>query len=89
MKTQLLGLPLIAASQAQKHVTHNEALQIIDRCMQMVWSEEKRPTDTYHFITDTNEYEIKVQPGWISFDNVERALLVFLNGEWQTLVKMP
>lgn len=28
--TPLLGLPLIAASQAQKHVTHNEALLLLD-----------------------------------------------------------
>ena len=30
-----LALPLIAASQAQKHVTHNEALEIIDAVLQL------------------------------------------------------
>jgi Protein of unknown function (DUF2793) len=29
-ETPLLGLPLIASSQAQKHVTHNEALKLLD-----------------------------------------------------------
>lgn len=34
--TARLGLPVIAPSQAQKHVTHNEALQILDRLSQLV-----------------------------------------------------
>ena len=34
--TPNLGLPLIAASQAQKHVTHNEALQLLDAAVQLV-----------------------------------------------------
>ena len=33
--TAFLGLPLIAADQAQKHVTHNEALQILDLAVQL------------------------------------------------------
>jgi Protein of unknown function (DUF2793) len=33
--TPLLALPYIAASQAQKHVTHNEALSLIDGLMQL------------------------------------------------------
>jgi hypothetical protein len=33
--TPLLGLPLIAAEQAQKHVTHNEALAILDAIVQL------------------------------------------------------
>lgn len=32
-ETPILGLPLIAAAQAQKHVTHNEAIDLIDRLM--------------------------------------------------------
>jgi hypothetical protein len=34
--TTRLGLPLIAAGQAQKHVTHNEALRILDSLVQAV-----------------------------------------------------
>src|SRR3954451_6678588 len=30
MPTSNLGLPLLAADQAQKHVTHNEALLLVD-----------------------------------------------------------
>ncbi len=33
--TARLGLPLLAAGQAQKHVTHNEALALIDALVQM------------------------------------------------------
>lgn len=33
--TPLLGLPLIAANQAQKHVTHNEALLLLDAAIQL------------------------------------------------------
>jgi hypothetical protein len=33
--TTNLGLPLIAASQAQKHVTHNEAVQLLDTVVQL------------------------------------------------------
>ena len=31
-----LNLPLLAPSQAQKHVTHNEALRILDTLTQLV-----------------------------------------------------
>lgn len=36
--TARLGLPVIAPSQAQKHVTHNEALQLLDTAVQLVLS---------------------------------------------------
>jgi hypothetical protein len=35
-ETTKLLLPFIAASQAQKHVTHNEALRLLDGLVQMV-----------------------------------------------------
>lgn len=40
--TPLLGLPLLAADQAQKHVTHNDALNLLDTrvgtWMRVVWT---------------------------------------------------
>ena len=33
--TPLLGLPYLDAAQAQKHVTHNEALRILDACVHL------------------------------------------------------
>ena len=35
LATALLGLPYIAAAQAQKHVTHNEALKRLDGLVQI------------------------------------------------------
>jgi hypothetical protein len=34
-KTTNLALPFIDAAQAQKHVTHNEALQLLDALVQL------------------------------------------------------
>ncbi len=40
--TTHLGLPLIAAAQAQKHVTHNEALQVLDALVQLAVADSDR-----------------------------------------------
>ncbi|WOK19958.1 DUF2793 domain-containing protein [Rhodopseudomonas sp. BAL398] len=40
--TANLGLPLIEASQAQKHVTHNEALRILDAAIQIAVADRDR-----------------------------------------------
>ncbi|WP_022721071.1 DUF2793 domain-containing protein, partial [Rhodopseudomonas sp. B29] len=40
--TTNLGLPLIAAGQAQKHVTHNEALQRLDALIQIAVADRSR-----------------------------------------------
>lgn len=42
--TPNLGLPFIAASQAQKHVTHNEALRILDAAIQLAVLDANRTT---------------------------------------------
>ncbi|WP_068310441.1 DUF2793 domain-containing protein [Polycladidibacter hongkongensis] len=47
-KTQKLALPMIAAAQAQKHVTHNEALFLLDQLVQLAAlsaSESAPPAD--------------------------------------------
>ncbi|MBB5046542.1 hypothetical protein HNR60_001290 [Rhodopseudomonas rhenobacensis] len=43
-ETAHLHLPLIEASQAQKHVTHNEALQILDAVIQIAVQDRNRTT---------------------------------------------
>jgi hypothetical protein len=40
--TTHLGLPLLAAAQAQKHVTHNEALVLADALVQLSVKESAR-----------------------------------------------
>ncbi|MCS0501098.1 DUF2793 domain-containing protein [Ancylobacter mangrovi] len=42
--TPLLALPLIAAAQAQKHVTHNEALVLLDAATQLAVLDRGRTT---------------------------------------------
>jgi len=43
-ETTHLGLPFIEGSQAQKHVTHNEALRILDAAIQIVVEDRTRTT---------------------------------------------
>ena len=40
--TPHLALPLLAAAQAQKHVTHNEALASLDALVQLAVKERNR-----------------------------------------------
>ncbi|MBD8875446.1 DUF2793 domain-containing protein [Roseibium polysiphoniae] len=44
MTTPLLGLPEIAASQSQKHVTHNEALGVLDALVQLSVLSQSQPS---------------------------------------------
>jgi hypothetical protein len=43
-QTAILSLPLIMPSQAQKHVTHNEALRILDMAVQLAVTNRTRTT---------------------------------------------
>ena len=77
----ILGLPYIQPSQAQKHVTHNEALRILDAITQLGVFESplavppSDPEDGARYI---------VAPGangaWAGQDN---ALAVFVDSTWQ------
>jgi hypothetical protein len=42
--TPLLGLPLLAAAQSQKHITHNEALSLLDALVHLAVIEKNRTT---------------------------------------------
>lgn len=89
MKSLRFQFPFIAAAQAQKHVTHNEALEMIDGSINMVWTERQRPAAVYKVEMPNGEHSVSCRDGWLSFDLVERSLLVFLDGEWQTLISLP
>ena len=41
-QTPNLGLPFVAAAQAQKHVTHNEALRVLDALVQLAVLDDDR-----------------------------------------------
>ena len=46
--TARLALPLLLSSQAQKHVTHNEALIALDALVQVVKQENWLESNTMH-----------------------------------------
>ena len=85
--TTRLGLPLIAAGQAQKHVTHNEALRILDGLVQAV-------------VVDRDLTTPPASPaegaGWIvaaaptgAWSGHAGHLALFADGAWTFLVPQP
>ncbi len=83
-QTIKLGMPLILPSQAQKHVTHNEALSILDNVVQLVLSAidiqdppaAPQESDAYA-IADGASGDWQSQDGKIA---------VWQNGAWSFLV---
>ena len=80
MVTSNLSLPYIAASQAQKHVTHNEAIRILDGLVQLSVVEHGQsipptaPSDGDRFgLTDTPEGD------WDGYPN---HIAAFVDGSW-------
>ncbi|EJW10163.1 hypothetical protein A33M_0412 [Rhodovulum sp. PH10] len=82
--TVRLGLPLLAAAQAQKHVTHNEALLIIDAVVQLsvIDSEHTSPPET---VVDGDRYRVAsgATGEWSAWD---LNIALKLDGEWRKLV---
>ncbi len=82
-----LSLPLIQPSQAQKHVTHNEALMILDAVVQLtvvtqaLASPPADPEEGARYIVGTGG-----TGAWAGQDN---ALAVFRGGVWQFLTPQP
>lgn len=81
--TPNLGLPLIAASQAQKHVTHNEALQLLDAAVQLV---------AINFLTappgspsEGDRYIIQA-PATGAWSGKEDQVAVYTSGGWVYIV---
>ncbi|WP_299938562.1 DUF2793 domain-containing protein [uncultured Pelagimonas sp.] len=78
--TDRLGLPLIAAGQAQKHVTHNEALRLLDAQVQLsVLS--KLETSPPVSAGDGNAYIVATGAtgDWLGHDN---QIAVLQAGQW-------
>jgi hypothetical protein len=79
-KTPLLSLPYIAASQAQKHVTHNEALRMLDACVQL--SVADRDLTAPPPAPENGERHIVAAGGsglWTGHDN---EIAAFQDGAW-------
>lgn len=82
-----LGLPYIQPSQAQKHVTHNEALRILDAVTQLtvraadLVSPPADPSDGDRYIVASS-----AQGAWAGEDH---AVAVFVDGNWQFFAPLP
>jgi len=81
--TPNLALPLLAASQAQKHVTMNEAISILDATTQLIVKSRsisappEDPVDGSVYICAPNGAE-----EWAGLDH---KILIYLNGYWKTI----
>lgn len=84
--TATLKLPLLAASQAQKHVTVNEALARIDAALQLSVISRSQSTPP----TQSEEGECYLVPlgGVNAWDGEDGNLAFFLNGGWDFLTPL-
>lgn len=85
--TPLLGLPLLAAAQAQKHITHNEALLLLDAAIQLSVitrggvSPPATPADGARYLVGTG-----ATGGWAGADG---RIAVAQGGGWVFLTPRP
>jgi Protein of unknown function (DUF2793) len=79
--TTNLGLPCIEGSQAQKHITHNDALRILDTLVQLavltrtLTAPPGSPADGQRWIVKAGATDI-----WVGHDN---AVAAWQDGAWQ------
>ena len=83
----ILGLPYLQPSQAQKHVTHNEALQVLDAVTQLVveaFDAETPPTA----VEDGTVYALGAAPNgaWAGHDG---DLAIWRNTAWSFIAPLP
>ena len=83
-RTTLLNLPYIAAAQAQKHVTHNDALNVLDALVQLsvlsdtVSSPPSTPADGDRYIVPIG--------GTGAFSGIATRIASFQSGAWTNFV---
>lgn len=86
-ETPHLKLPLMAASQAQKHVTHNEALMLIDSLMQLAVRSKSltvppaSPAEGDRYIPASSASGVWAGADW--------NIMTFQDGQWVKLVPQP
>lgn len=78
--TTHLGLPLIAAAQAQKHVTHNEALQVLDALVQLAVADSDRTAPPA--IPGEGDRHIVAAGATGDWSGHEGEIAAFLSGGW-------
>lgn len=79
--TPHLGLPFLAAAQAQKHVTHNEALRILDALV-MLAVEDRDLTAPPASPSEGDRYLVK-SPGSGAFAGMTNRIAHFADGTWE------
>lgn len=82
-----LSLPLIAAAQAQKHVTHNEAIVALDALVQLSVADRTRtlpPSDPVE--GDRHIVGAPASAGWTGWDG---SVALYSSGGWLRLVPRP
>ena len=87
MDTTHLQLPYLAAAQAQKHVTHNEALRLLDALVQLSVLDRTRtappasPADGDRHIVATGATGL-----WAGWDD---SVAAWIDGAWMRLLPRP
>jgi hypothetical protein len=81
-----LGLPLIEASQAQKHVTHNEAIVALDAIVQLSVKDSTHTAPPAAVEGDRYKVAGGATGAWASWD---LNIALYTQGQWQKLVPQP
>jgi hypothetical protein len=85
--TPRLGLPVIEAAQAQKHVTHNEALTLLDALVQL--AVESRALAAPPGSPAEGDCYIPAAGASGSWSGFDLQLMVFAGGDWLPIVPKP
>ncbi|MFZ5690681.1 MAG: DUF2793 domain-containing protein [Pseudomonadota bacterium] len=80
-ETVHLGLPYIAAAQAQKHVTHNEALRMLDALVML--TVKRRDLSVPPGTPEEGDRYIVHAPGAGAFAGKDESIAHFADGQWQ------
>ncbi|HWW50026.1 MAG TPA: DUF2793 domain-containing protein [Xanthobacteraceae bacterium] len=82
-----LGLPFIAGGQAQKHVTHNEALRILDATIQIAVKDMARTTPPPD--PQPGDRYIVAAGGVGAWAGCEAMLAAYEDGAWRLMMPKP
>jgi hypothetical protein len=85
--TPNLSLPLIAAAQAQKHVTHNEAVTVLDALVQLSVADRTRSAPPEN--PGEGDRHIVAGAALAEWTGWEDSIAVFSGGEWVRMHPRP
>lgn len=85
--TTILGLPLILANQAQKHVTHNEALAILDAVVQLAVIDRNRTVAPV--LAAPGDRHIVAPGGVVEWAGQDGRVAVMTTAGWQFQAPRP